>query len=461
MTIASLIDRIAKGENATTEFKRSAKVENAGRAVCSFLNGDGGNLFCGVGDDGSLLGVGGDAPALARELELGLKAAISPAPVLAVDSVEIDGRQILVVEVPKAPDGPYAFAGGVWLRMGEETRAATIVELRGLLRGDAQPPRWERQASPAMTDADLDLDEVRATVREAIDNGRFSFSNPEDTQLVLKELSVLGFDGFTQAGDALFSRTPGRRHPQCRAQLVVYAGDKADDEYLDNRWFEGPLFRTCTDLVQAVIAANPIKSTFERGALQRRDAPAYEAFAIREGIVNAFVHRDYAAYSGGLKVSVYRDRIEIWNSGSLPEGLTPSDLRRDHGSILVNPDIVQIFYLRGLMERVGRGTEYIVRASKRLGAPPPQWRDQASGVTLTIHSAHAQRPGRTSPNSRQAALLAALGIGEAISVRDYVAQFGMGITDRQGRRDLDDLVRSADLIVEGAGPATVYRRKNR
>ena len=160
-------------------------------------------------------------------------------------------------------------------------------------------------------------------------------------------------------------------------------------------------------------------------------------------------------------MSVYRDRIEIWNSGSLPEGLTPSDLRRDHDSILVNPDIVQIFYLRKWMERLGRGTEFIVRASKRLGAPPPQWRDQASGVTLTIHSAHAQRPGRATPNSRQAALLSALGIGEAISVRDYVAQFGMGITDRQGRRDLDDLVRSADLIVEGAGPATVYRRKNR
>src|SRR6185436_19983520 len=97
--------------------------------------------------------------------------------------------------------------------------------------------------------------------------------------------------------------------------------------------------------------------------------------------VNAFVHRDYSSYSGGLKVSIFRSRIEIWNSGRLPKGLSASSLGRRQESIQINPDFAQVFYIRKFMEQVGRGTELIAQASKALGAPPPVWRDEPTGVT--------------------------------------------------------------------------------
>lgn len=457
MNADALRKLLAGGEDATLEFKSSARTDAVGRAACGMLNAQGGTLVVGVGDDGRPVGLK-NAQDVARELELFLKDRISPRPVLATHVVELGEIECVVVEISKTPDGPYVFEGGVWLRHGVETRAATSSELRALLSAEGEPERWERRISPLMTDDDLDNDEVRSTVREALQEGRFSFSDPDDTRLVLKDLSAVAPGGYTQAGDALFGRYPGRRHPQCRAQFVVFAAAKSDGEYLDNRWFEGPLVRVCTELAGAVNAASPRRSTFEGDDLRRRDQPAYDALAIREGIVNAFVHRDYSAYSGGLRVSMYPDRLEIWNSGSLPVGLTTRDLRREHPSILVNPDIAQVFYLRGLMERLGRGTEFIATASRRIGAAAPTWKDAPTGVVLTMFSAH-RTVERQDLNTRQRSLLDALEQGEALPLREYLARFAGSITDRHGRRDLDELVKGGFLVVEGAGPSTVYRRK--
>lgn len=459
MSIESLQARIAAGENQYTEFKMSTDVEQIGPAACAFLNAEGGKVFCGVSDKGDLLGVP-DAAAAARTLELTLKKALSPTPYLTADAVTVDGVDLVVVHAPQGSDPPYVFQGAVWIRSGKQNSAANLQRLRAILQSQGEiPERWERRLSPSMTPDDLDVDEIRVTVREAEESGRFSFTNGADDELVLKDLSVLAPGGFTNGGDALFSQAPMRRHPQCRVQLLVFATEKSSGEYLDNRTFKGPLVRICREIVGAIESANSIRSVFRAGALQRIDQPAYDSDAIREGIVNAFVHRDYEAYSGGLKVSVYRDRIEIWNSGTLPEGLKPSDLKRDHPSILVNPDIAQVFYLRGFMERVGRGTELIAKASKRLGATAPQWRDAPTGVTLTIYSSHRDRATEQPLNDRQRALLESIAVGEAISLREYVVRFASGITDRHARRDLDALVKSGYVEVVGAGPATAYRRE--
>lgn len=452
-------DRIASGENRVTEFKSSLDLEQIGRAACSFLNTDGGTILCGVSDDGRVLGLEGDVGEATHRVELGLKKAISPVPFLTAGIEIVDGARIVVIEVPKGVDGPYVFGGGVWLRSGARTRAAGVDELRALLKVEVAEERWERQVSPLMTEEDLEPDELRATVREARRRGGFPFSDPDDEGLVLKDLMALTSSGFTQGGDVLFSRKPSRRHPQCRAQLLVFPGDKAGALYEDNRSFEGPLVRVCSELVSAVTALIPTRSTFLEGDALRADRPAYDPLAIREGIVNAFVHRDYASYSGGLRISVYGDRIEVWNSGSLPRGIKPKDLSRDHPSILVNPDISHLFYLRGWMERIGRGTEFIAMASRSLGAPAPEWRDTASGVTLTVFSSHSD--ARRAPNKRQTALLDGLAVDGVISLRDYLAKFGGGITDRQARRDLENLVKAGLLDVEGAGPSTAYRRRRR
>jgi ATP-dependent DNA helicase RecG len=73
--------------------------------------------------------------------------------------------------------------------------------------------------------------------------------------------------------------------------------------------------------VFAFIARNtPTRASFPKKKLMRVETPLYPEEAIREGLVNAFVHRDYANFSGGLAVYIYPRRLEIWNSGELPDG---------------------------------------------------------------------------------------------------------------------------------------------
>ena len=107
--------------------------------------------------------------------------------------------------------------------------------------------------------------------------------------------------------------------------------------------------------------------------LKRRDEPLYPSSAIREGLVNAFAHRDYSDFSGGITINIYPNRLEIENTGKFPEGVTPDKLTKGHISVLRNPDIAHVLYLRGFMEKMGRGSVMIQRACTERGLPPPQW----------------------------------------------------------------------------------------
>lgn len=72
--------------------------------------------------------------------------------------------------------------------------------------------------------------------------------------------------------------------------------------------------------------------------------------------------------------------------GELPEGVTPRDLVHGQISVLRNPDIAHVLYLQGMMEKLGRGGVLIDHACKAQGLPAPEWRSDASGVTLIFRT---------------------------------------------------------------------------
>ena len=188
----------------------------------------------------------------------------------------------------------------------------------------------------------------------------------------------------TNAAEVLFGDNPTQQFPQARTRVTVYATDKGGD-FIDNRQFEGPALLMLDEVVCDVLRRHlSVSATFKEG-LQRTDRPAYPETALREGLVNAFVHREYANFSGGISVvDVYPGKLVIWNSGSLPPGLKIGDLTKEHPSMPRNPDIAQVFFLHGFMERIGRGTQKIVSACKETGLPAPQWKVDDTGVTLTF-----------------------------------------------------------------------------
>ncbi|WP_274533161.1 Fic family protein, partial [Pseudomonas syringae] len=162
-------------------------------------------------------------------------------------------------------------------------------------------------------------------------------------------------------------------------------GDNYPDTGGDLQHFAGPMTEVIEQLSAFIMRNTPVKARFSQRRNQREDLPLYPEMAIREGVVNAFAHRDYSSFSGGIKVEISPARLQIWNSGSLPEGVDANKLQQGHISVLRNPDIAHALYLQGYMEKLGRGSVLIRQACQDNGLAPPVWHSEGnSGVTLTF-----------------------------------------------------------------------------
>lgn len=459
MTINQFTERLlAEGESKRLDFKSSVEpMDLIGKDVCAFLNTDGGVVIAGVDEEGR---PNGSVTENQRQsLDKFLRDKITPKVLYDVSFDHTSSGNVISVSVPAGPDRPYVFEGAVYVRKGASTHPANAATLRELVEeSSSATTRWERRPSSGLEIEDVDRTLLTETVRRAQDRRGVRFDNPKDPLVTLAQLSLVQSGQLTNAADVLFGKKVALRHPQTRLRAVCYSTDRADD-FLDEQLYEGPAFKLLEDAMAFLKRHVAIAAEFREGQLPRESKPKYPFNALREGMVNALVHRDYAAFSGSISISIYTDRVEIGNTGRLPRGISPRDLvLASHPSILVNPDIGHVFYLHELMERVGRGTYKIAQDCRDLGMRQPEWKNVGAGVRLTMFAAKAGTPTIIHLNERQKELLAALKPGEQIRIREYVERFAQGITDRQARRDLTDLEGYGLLIRHGVTSKTTYER---
>ena len=113
------------------------------------------------------------------------------------------------------------------------------------------------------------------------------------------------------------------------------------------------------------------------------------------------------------------------------------------------------------MNRIGRGTQKIVNLCRESGMRAPAWRDDTTGVTLSLFAQAEGKGFAGALNSRQEALLSMLKQGETIRPADYRHHFADNVSDRQARRDLTELENAGLLERVGAGATTLYSRSKR
>ena len=108
--------------------------------------------------------------------------------------------------------------------------------------------------------------------------------------------------------------------------------------------------------------------------------------AVTEAIVNAVCHRDYTS-NGSVQVMLFADRLEVWNPGKLPYGLTIEKLYIPHISIPANPLIAEAMYLRGTIERMGTGTEELTHLCIEKGLQKPEFIQELDFRTILYRPA--------------------------------------------------------------------------
>lgn len=397
MTLKRISELLSLGEGQETEYKPSARNKDAlGKTVCGFLNTSGGYLIYGVDDKGTVTGADASPNAISQ-LEKLFAEKISPKTFVTVEADEIQEKSVVVIEVPKGKDVPYSFKDVIYIRSGEKTQKADAETIRDIvMRRQVEPERWERRFSLAEIEDDVYVREVQATVTDANKAQRVFFRDHSNTAMVLEDLSAAKYGRLTNGGDVLFTINPAMRHPQIRIKAARFNEDKSDSKFSDMQSFEGPLHRIFEDAYSFIVRNTPSVSRFAKDSPKRQDAALYPKEAVREALINALAHRDYSATSGGVSIYVYPHKLEIQNSGALPEGVTVESLRKGQISVLRNPDIAHVLYLRGLMERIGRGSVMMVNKCREQNLPPPKWESNPdSGVTVTFYTTEATTEATT------------------------------------------------------------------
>ena len=455
-----LRELIKAGESQTVEFAPASTARDmakVGRIVCSFANSNGGTLIIGA-KEGSVAG----NPDLIDHLRIELLRRISPHIAFAIRGLVFQHRNLLVVDVPSGWDMPYTFDREIFVRAGGQIKPADGLNVRELLaKKISLGPRWERQIAAGVNLHDLDLSLLRRVAAEAEGGKRFLFHVAglnRDIE-ILQELDLAEGDLLRNSAFALFGNHPDRRFPQMRVRVVAYRG--TDQERMaDSGMIGGNLYEVLDKSLGFLKDHAPISSEIPREGLRWEQKPPYPMTAIREALLNAIIHRDYARSDGSASISIFSDRVEIWNIGDLPEGMKISELQQVHASRPRNPDIAHLFMLHGQIERIGSGTRRILREFSAAGLPVPRWQQVSVAFSWFSHVKKLKGVVATGQdlNTRQRAVLKRLQIDETIRIADYIARSPEEIKERQARGDLKSLVEMGFMRRRGQARQTEYVR---
>ena len=250
----------------------------------------------------------------------------------------------------------------------------------------------------------------------------------------------------------LFGRNPQQFFQEAQVKCARFAG-KTSVRFLDEMTIEGNLLNQLDNALKFV-ARNTQREIRITGRPERETIPEYPEAAIREAIINAICHRDYAAV-GTIQVRIYDDRLEVWNPGTLPPSLTIESLYREHPSLPRNPKIALAFYRARLIEHWGTGTLRMAEACDRLGIKLEFLSESGFFMVRFVKpEIRISPPIEQKLNDRQRKGLEYASKHGQITNRDY--QKLCDISRRQALKDLNELVKKGLLIKDGEGRAVRY-----
>jgi ATP-dependent DNA helicase RecG len=202
---------------------------------------------------------------------------------------------------------------------------------------------------------DIDETVIQEYLRKAKEAGRIDFEYT-DRETALRKLDVTDGNAVSNAACALFAGIP-----LVDLQMAVFATDKKLT-FLDINRAGGNVSRLIETGVQYVKEKMNWRVLLD-GSLQRKEIPDVPVDAVREAVTNSFCHRDYRNISQNNEVAVYSDRIEIYNPGRFPDGVSPEDYIAGRGpSIKRNPNLARLMYYSKDIESFGTGLQRIAAA---------------------------------------------------------------------------------------------------
>jgi len=399
-TRTELLEIISNDENSGVEFKRDDLQNHAlAKELVAFSNLEGGMVFLGVEDDGSIAGLTRDN--LEEWVMTVCRDKIRPAiiPFFEVIREVAPGKDVAIVRVERGFDVHSLWHNNrntYYTRVGSQTREPTPQELsrlfqqRGTFRADLRP------VSGAMI---KDLD--RRRLKDYF--GRIRRQDaPEDRdeagwQTLLINTEIMIEEGVSLSGMLLFGKSPNRFLPQAGIDAVAFPGTEKDYAARERVTLRGPMTPLMDEdgnLLEAGLVEQalefvrrntPVIAVLEGGA-RRVEKTTYPDDVIREAVVNALIHRDYLLANTDIELAIYEDRLEVVSPGRLPNGITPERMRAGTRASR-NQLLKDVMRDYGYLEHMGMGVpRKIIRGMREHNGTDPDLIEQDERFIVRLYA---------------------------------------------------------------------------
>lgn len=431
-------------EDQNVEWKKSWKDEYL-KWICGFANANGGKIVIGKDDSGKIVDLKNskqlleDIPNKTRDI-LGIVVEVN-----LHQTSEGDFIEIIVEDHPF----PVNYKGQYHYRSG-----STKQELKGtaldkfLLQKKGK--RWDGVPVPKVTISDLKPETFQFFRKKAIKAQRVDEETlSDDNENLLENLKLIENNYLKRAAILLFHPNPETFVTGAYIKIGYF---EADDELKYQDEVQGNIFDQIEKTID-LLFTKYIKSSISYEGLNRVEKYDYPKDAVREALLNAVSHKDYAG-AVPIQISVYPEKILFWNEGQLPDNWTIEKLFVKHPSKPFNPDIANVLFRSGYIEAWGRGIRKMINECVRAGLPEPKFFYDMSGFWVEFSTGiySEEQLKSLGLNNRQIKTILYLKDNKRITNSEYQSIFS--VSRNTASRDLSELVdkgliKSSDI--KGAG----------
>ena len=418
-------------EDIHTEFKETF-TNKIVKAAVSFSNGSGGTIYVGIKDDGEIIGVDDqdmESNRIISSLLDNVRPSINGS--FSLETVNMGGKDVIRIMISEGANKPYYWKekglreGGVFVRNGPVDVPASESLILKMIR---ESPETPFESLPSK-EQDLSFEQTRRI---------FEMNGLQLTDANMTSIGMIDKRIYTNLAYMLSDQ-----FPQGVKASVFSRDDKAS--FQDRDEYSGSLLYQLEMAYEFVNKHNSKRARIE--GVYRRESRDYPEDAVREAIVNALVHRDYAL-NGDILIEMYQDRLTVSSMGGLNRGLALDDLLLGMSSRR-NDKLASIFIRLGLMEAYGTGIPRIIGSYSRQPVRPK--------VEVSTNVFRITLPRMTDVELTDD-MLRTLWTLEDGPLSRHMLEEDLGIPRMRMLEILKDL-KSMSLVEEiGKGRSTVYRR---
>ena len=450
---------IGAAESLNSEWKPSlSQINEIIENVSAFSNTEGGKIIIGVSKEGNLLGVdiGKDTiERLTNQISLNTDPKIHPR----ITVKKIDKKSIIVIEIKESSDHLVLAFGRPYKRVGKSTVKMSKDEYEKLiLEKHKEKLQFDTKICLKATVKEIDKEKLRWFLRKAKEERNYDIDPETPIKEALNRLNLIQDEKLTNAAILLFAKDPEKFFPQVKIRAGRLKGTDGLD-FIDMKVLEGTIPELREKAMKFIM--DHIRHGVFFDANRRYDRWEYPLRAVEEVLNNALAHRDYFS-NAEIQLSIYNDRIEVWNPGALPKPLTPQDLKGKHKSIPRNKLLADRLFLIKFIEQWGKGTNRIIEEMKQSNLPEPEFQNLSGGFDVVLLG-----PGKSFEEEIEKEKLHKLEINErqekaveyavdkgSINRREYMKL--NQISHTIAHRELKELVEKGVFKKKGAGKYIRY-----